>query len=416
MKKKWLWAVPAVLVLLVLLGPVLVPGERVAGYLAERIHATTGADVVLGSVKVRIWPGMRVTLGKGSLQGDLGETGLESVAWRELAVGLDLGSLLRGKPVISAADVQGLSLSGTRDRHRFALQEGRIHAEGLELVLDNRNGQWLPPDRGIPLDFTAGALTLQNMEFKDLAGQGVVRNDSLRLDPVQGHLGSGTVEAAMTVALDRGQARYVRFATSVRAVPAAVLLADLAPDLGARWEGDLDGAATGGYRLEEGRLVRESLDAEGHLEGAAGVIHARKWLDGVAAYLGSRQDLMDIRYDHLEQPFAVHDGRYQVDLKLAGPQTDWSVSGAVGLDGELDLAVLVMLPPGFTPDLGGYALLAEALRGKDGRLTLALDVTGRAARPRVSLNLGESMRGAGDDAGSALGKGLGGLLDKLKVR
>jgi len=74
------------------------------------------------------------------------------------------------------------------------------------------------------------------------------------------------------------------------------------------------------------------------------------------------------------------------------------------------------LPAGFTPDLGSLFLLAASLRDKEGRLTLAAKLTGTTPQPRLVLDLDRTLQGTGADPGKALEKGLGGLLDKWKVR
>ena len=419
MKKRLLWlvpVVPALLILLVLLAPVLIPGEKAAGFLARRIHLATGADVTLGSVEVRVWPRVRVVLGEGSLAGDLGDSGLETVGWKSASLDLDPGSLLVGRLNLSAVEAGGLSMSGVNGRHRYRAEEGRVRARGLELALESEDGNWLPPGKPVPLDLAAGVLRFDDLEFRDLTGQGSVTGDTLRLRRLTGKLGTGQAEVSGTLALTGRDDRPVRFVAEIQGVPVAALLAGPAPELAGKWEGDLDGRATGDFLLRKGEFVPESLVVEGRLEGGSGVVHARQWLASVAGYLGSRQDLLEIHYDRLEHSFSVRDGRYLVDLDLAGPQTDWSVSGWVGLAGNLDLAVLVKLPPGFTPDLGSLSLLASALRDKEGRIALALRLSGRTRHPEVSVDLEKSLQGAGGKTGSALGKGLGGLLDKLKVR
>ncbi len=419
MKKRLLWLVATLLVLLVLLvllAPILIPGDEAAGYLARRLQTATGADVALGSVKVRLWPRVGVVLGGGHLAGDLGDSGLETVGWKSISLDLKPWALLRGRLDLSAAEVGGLDLTGSRGGHGYKVAGARIHAGGLELVLDGSGGNPLPPGKPVPLDLEARTLELDALMFHDLTGRGTVDGDTLRLRHLAAKLETGDVDVSGTMPLIGGNDRPVRFAAEVKDVPAAALLAGSAPELAAKWEGSLNGRAAGVFLLHEGEFVPASLDMEGKLTGDSGVVHAREWLAPVAGYLGSRQDLLEIRYDHLEHSFSVHDGRYLVDLELAGPQTDWSVSGWVGLAGNLDLAVLVKLPPGFTPDLGGFSLLASALRDDEGRITLALRLSGRTRHPDVSVDLEKSLQGAGGKTGSALGKGLGGLLDKLKVR
>ncbi len=74
------------------------------------------------------------------------------------------------------------------------------------------------------------------------------------------------------------------------------------------------------------------------------------------------------------------------------------------------------LPPGFVPDVGGMTFLLGALQDEQNRLNLVLQLDGTLSGPRVSLDLGATLQGAADTGSANPQKGLGGLLDKWKVR
>ena len=70
----------------------------------------------------------------------------------------------------------------------------------------------------------------------------------------------------------------------------------------------------------------------------------------------------------------------------------------------------VKFPADFQPDLGGFTMLAESLRGEDGRLMLDMHLTGRADRPNVALDLSGSRQSVQDGAKRV----IKGFLDKLQ--
>ncbi len=421
MKFSRLWFVPGlllgVLVLLVVLGPYLVPADKMADFLSQKVTATTGAEVKLGTARVRFWPRVHLALGAGTLAGKTGTGAVTNASWRSLDLDLALGPLLRSRLEVGTLDIRGLDLEGRSPGHTYALTSARVRGRDFQLPLqDDAGGDLAPASLFLPFDLDGESFVFDGMKFRDVRAEGVADSMSLDLQSVHGTLATGKVSGSAKVMWEQGSPLPVTFAAQVSAVPAAALLADLAPELGSRWEGDLDGEVSGKCLIQDGMLVPDSLDLDGRGISTAGVLHAGDWLEGITGYLGKRQDLKDIRYRQLDQSFAIRGGRCQVKLAIKGPDTDWSGSGWVGLDGTLDLGLLVTLPADFTPDLGGLTLLASSLKDKNGRMTLALKIQGQAAKPRVALDLDRTLKGAAGDPGSALGKGLGGLLDKWKVR
>jgi len=74
------------------------------------------------------------------------------------------------------------------------------------------------------------------------------------------------------------------------------------------------------------------------------------------------------------------------------------------------MSLNVKFPAGFVPDLGNLTLLAEALRGDDGRIALNLFLKGRASSPDVMLD----MAPAKGRLSEQIEDGVKGFLDKLR--
>lgn len=259
----------------------------------------------------------------------------------------------------------------------------------------------------------------------------------LVLSDVRAAVDAGVLTGTLTVGHVGRPNPHCSLDAQLDGLPVGTVLELFAPSAAPYLAGDADGAVRGRFRLGDPAVVRGSLALTGEAVLNDGVIHASEWLEGVSRYLGDRQDLKEIAYHSLRHRLEVVDGRYRIrDLNLRGRDTDWTGEGWLGLDGAIDMTLRAKLPPGFTPDLGVMTPLAEALRDADGRLTLDLTLTGRAARPTVGLDLGNAgslLRGSlgGSDAdglgnqiqgalqgeqGEAVLKGVQGLLDKLKKR
>ncbi len=91
-------------------------------------------------------------------------------------------------------------------------------------------------------------------------------------------------------------------------------------------------------------------------------------------------------FHDLKSNFRVDHGRvFTGPATLHGPQGDWLVGGSIGLDGTLDYAVSVTVPPTLVQQLGARAALAAgALADDQGRVLLDFRVSGPARAPRVA--------------------------------
>ncbi len=222
-----------------------------------------------------------------------------------------------------------------------------------------------------------------------------LRDGRLEVSDIVVGIGDGRVAGRFDLAdLDRGE-RRCSFEADCQAVDLAVLMRVLAPGAVAYVSGTSDAEIRGGFACGRPGAGVADLEVEAGLAARDGVVHARAWLTEVAAYLGERQDLQDIRYRTLTGRLVLREGRLATqDLKLEGPDTDWRGRGWFDLAGPLDLALVVKLPAGFRPDLGSMSPLADLLKGDDGRIALGLRLTGGAGGPAVDLDLANSGRQA----------------------
>lgn len=435
LRTRLLWTVIVVAVVLaglpLLLGR-LVPTERMRRLAEEQTAAATGADVELGEASVRLWPRLAVRMSGGRIEGTgaalAARTGSKTdiVAYsaqvKDLAVELEIGALLRGRIRTAAVELDCPSL-------RLEMKDGTLQAERLvfritefSLPTDTVGASTppahssRPPGETIPEELVAGftvraeRLLWANAVYEEVVCRGELDARLLMIEEISARQGGGVLSGTAEVDFERDPWGILHFEVTADSVPASALLAAYVPELGSRLDCDLSGEVSGGAELRDSDTATRTLDCTGRVHGADGVLHAGDWLADVAAYLGDRRDLTDIRFDSLQHVFRIAQGRYRIEeLTLTGPDTDWTGDGWIGLDGGIDANLVVKLPAGFTPDLGQWSWLAEGLRDEEGRVNLALHLSGEAARPEVGLKLG-----GGGESGAK--KGLGGFLDKLKSR
>jgi AsmA-like C-terminal region len=100
-----------------------------------------------------------------------------------------------------------------------------------------------------------------------------------------------------------------------------------------------------------------------------------------------------VAFQNLQSSFKIDNGRvFTGPAVLHGSQGDWQAAGSIGLDGTLDYAVSVTVPPALVQQLGARsALAAGALADDQGRILMDFRVTGPATAPRVAWDP-EAMR------------------------
>jgi hypothetical protein len=281
---------------------------------------------------------------------------------------------------------------------------------------------WPPPADARPRDLVPGLgldVRIAGLETTPprqsrpwrLDGRLVLEGAAAELRDAVAAVGAGSLSASAGVEGLDGERATCDFRVDLDAFPARPLLEVVAPAAAPYLEGGAAAELAGGLRLGDGQEMLESLDLEGDVLLTDGVVHATSWLDGISPYLGERQELKDIRYDRMAQHLRVENGRLHLEgLALDGRDTDWTGGGWLGLTGGIDMRLQVKLPPGFRPDLGRFSGLTDALAGEDERIALGLRLTGRAASPKVTLDLKADRERVAEE----VQEGIKGLLDKLR--
>lgn len=396
-----------VLVVLLVLVPRLIPTEVITHQIVSAVARATGAEVTLGEARIAWRGGWRVDLREGTLKGTgaalAAATGssndLESyhIEIEELSVVPALLPLLRKQVEVKAISLKGQELRVRWDKGEAAVANYRITLTDLDLGLAKMppTGSALPPGERIPADLvfnfavTADTLVMQEAPYTDVEVEGRFGQKVLEVTDFDARRSTGTLEGKLSVDFTDNPWGTLVFEAEAEDVPAVALLEPWAPGVGNRLDCDLKTKLEGSCDVRDKATALKTLNVEGWMGGDQGVLHAGDWLADVSSYLGDRQDLKDVAFEGLIHKFGFTQGRYLIKkTTLSGGETDWSATGWVDLEGNLAVGVDVILPPGFTPDLGNFSFLANSLRDEKGRINLPLILSGRSARPDVGVDLG----------------------------
>ncbi len=99
-----LLAIPAVLVLLMVAGVLLIPRDRLVELALDRVRASTGREIEVGTKNVRLFPNVAVTLGDVSF-GERAEPNKPRLAADEISFGLPLRPLLQRNVVLDGVRI-----------------------------------------------------------------------------------------------------------------------------------------------------------------------------------------------------------------------------------------------------------------------------------------------------------------------
>ncbi len=395
-------ALPA---LLLAVTAALVPHEKLAGEVAARVAAATGAEVVPGTVSLKVVGGLGLTLSDGRLSGTGAELrrrtgsgqniGNYDLAYSRLEVSLGLWPLLRRRLEVETVRLTGPELLVEVDGDPVRLRIYDILVTDLRLDLaapetpsdGEEPGLRIPAKLSFGLRAQAAEMIQRGTPWQAVRLTGAWAARRLQISGLTAALGDGRVIADGTLDYRDNPWGSLSWTARLEDLPAGTLLTPYLPDLGSKLVCALAGEVTGSMVLKDAATRRRSLTLNGQVTAGEGVLYAEEWLRDVSRYLGRRQDLKTVHFSRLTHRFAVLDGRYLIDvLEIDGHQTDWQANGWLGFDGGIGLTVGVRLPAGFTPDLGSMSFLAETMRDGEGRVRLGLKLSGRAAAPTIGLD------------------------------
>ncbi len=345
-------------------------------------------------------------------------------------------------PVVQGDVTLDLGLGTAEVPHRAELKLGRLDLDALTAILQQQDatstqaranwslvdeahaaagrrpvGETIPADLKVVFTAAADEVLVTRLPYRSVTMAGELAHRVIDVTSLRADLGGGVVTGTARVDYAGNPEGAATFDFQASRVPASTMLQPYTPQLAALWEGRLDAVGRGSCRLGDQDVVLRSLSLDGTLAATDGRIDLTTLLGSIEPYLGDRKDLMRVTYSKYAQKVRVETGKVHVsDLVIDGPQTDWTGGGWLGLDGTLDLAVRVKLPPNYVPELGDLAWMAEALKDEQGRVDLGFRLTGRQTSPTVALDLDTSrLRGkASEELKEKVREGLGGLLDKLK--
>lgn len=180
--------------------------------------------------------------------------------------------------------------------------------------------------------------------------------------------------------------------------------------------GELSGDFSGRGAGTAWPAIRNSLEAQGKFAIVKGGLASSPISQALASLLGI-PELNNLRFDKLAATAQVAAGKAALEATLDSALLTMQTKGSAGLDGSLDLPLLLQLSPTYSQRLQEKASFARYLADPSGRTTLNLKLRGTVDRPELSLDseaAGSQIKRvvekkASEELSRALSKKLGGL-------
>jgi uncharacterized protein involved in outer membrane biogenesis len=275
------------------------------------------------------------------------------------------------------------------------------------------------PDIAMDITASIGTLTMEKFELTNVRSTMRIADGVITLQNFSGAIYNGTINTSGTLDLRNTATPLFDLALDIKSLDAHALLPNFT-SFGSRLFGDLSMSTKLQGALDDTMgLVTQALTGGGNVSVASGKLTGVKVNQAIASMVGL-PNLEEINFKDWANSFTIANGRMEVkDLKISALDADYFLNGSVGLDGSLDYAMSVLLPPSASAKLAvpGFAGQAtELFKDQSGRIKLDFKVGGMMGNPTVSLNTDAAKKKAEDLAMQKLAEEKKKLEDELKKK
>ncbi len=333
----------------------------------------------------------------------------------------DLGPLLGSMANVPRFDVklEGRSLD-LRPFEKKKAEEGGTAASGPGAAAPQ------PAGTANPLAFLAlkntsfeariDSVVASKALFTGVDAKGTIRDGLLTADPVTLQYAGGSGRARFEADLRRPKRIESKLDVSFEEVQADRALGAMHP-LGRLLSGSFSFTSNASFASGSGIDPLASLSGKGSALSTSGSVDISRFIAPL-----TQTGLIDLshlsKFDFREWRgnFLLQDGRMITEnWTIKSNRGDWAIKGSFGLDGTLDYAARLVVPPAVQAqmkDLSKYRDLVTLFRDAQGNLVLDLDFGGTSKDPKVSIDMSGAREKAAEKARDELLKKAKDLFKK----
>ena len=244
------------------------------------------------------------------------------------------------------------------------------------------------PDVAMDVSATIGTLTMEKFELKNVKSIMRISDGVIALKSFSGDMLEGTVASKGSLDLKDPDHPVFDLTIDLNSIDAHGLLPKFT-SFGNRLFGDLTMSTSLKGSLDDTLgLVPQTLNGLGNVQVKSGKLTGVKVNQSIASMVNV-PNLQEVNFKDWANSFSLSNGRMEIkDLKISALNADYIVNGSMGLDGSLDYAMTLLLPPETSakmtvPGFAGQAV--DLFKDPSGRVKLEFSVTGTSDNPKLSL-------------------------------
>jgi hypothetical protein len=326
----------------------------------------------------------------------------------------DLGPILRS---IENAPRFVISLEGrSLDLRPFEKREGGAPVDGTAGKAADKPAAGADPFSFLVLKNTSFEARIDSVVatkalFTGVEAKGTIRDGLLVADPVSLQYAGGRGKARFEADLRRPKRIENRLEIKFEEVQAGRALGAMHP-LGKFLTGSFSFSSNASFASGPGLDPLASLSGKGSALSSSGSVDVSRFISPL-----TQTGLIDLshlsKFDFRDWSgnFILSEGRFITEnWTIKSNRGDWAIKGSFGLDGTLDYAARLVVPPAVQAemkDLSKYRDLVDLFRDAKGNLVLDLEFGGTSKDPKVSIDMSRAGEKAAEKAKNE-------LLDRAK--
>ncbi len=262
--------------------------------------------------------------------------------------------------------------------------EKRTSAEEVTKVSDQPPGAALPPGLRALGEVRVGRTLYKGLEVKDFLLQYNLEKGILTMKDLSAGVAEGQVSSRMKVDLNKPGLIYGGD-LDVKSVKVQGLLPALANISGDMVSGAMESHFTFSGAGIEWPVLRDALSVEGTYALRDGKLRDIPVTVAIAKLLGL-EELKRLSFESLDGTLHVIKGKAAIKSRMTGEDVGARAEGTIGLDGNLDMPVTLLLSPALSEKLRKRTSVAKYLTIKEGQTELRLKLAGSLMRPYPTLD------------------------------
>jgi hypothetical protein len=246
------------------------------------------------------------------------------------------------------------------------------------------SGAALPPGLRASGEVRVGKTLYKGLEVKDFLMQYNLEKGVLTVDDFSAGVAEGQVSSRMKVDLNKPGLIYGG-ELDVKSVKVQGLLPAIANVSGEMVSGAMESHFTFSGAGIEWPVLRDALSVEGTYALRDGGFRDIPVTVAIAKLLGL-EELKRLSFESLDGTLHVIKGKAAIKSRMSGKDVGARAEGTIGLDGNLDMPVTLLLSPALSEKLRKRTSVAKYLTSEEGQTELRLKLAGSLMRPYPTLD------------------------------